>query len=379
MKASGIGSVAWDITDDQGHTHRVVIHDVLYVPEAQIRLLYPQQWSQLVKSRSNGSNEIIFLNRSEGVVLHWNKGRSTKTIPWSHKTNTAYMRTATGYNNAIDFSRASTPHLKKNDTTLIYINETSLEENLYASNNTNTGTDQVFNIDLDSIAKSSNNSSLELRAQRDEAELIRWHQRLSHISFKRLKLLCMIGILPRRLASVPNPKYLACIYRELTRKPWRTKSSNSRIKVTTFSQPGECVSVDQLESPVPGFVAQLKGKLTKIRYRAATVDHASRFGYIHFQPNLTSKSPLEAKQAFENYAVKSQIKIKYYHCNNSRFADNAFKNSAQVNNQTILYCGVNAQFQHGIAEKRIRDSQEAACTMLNHAKIRWPEAVNVNL
>ena len=46
MKASGIGPVAWDITDDQGHTHRVVIHDVLYVPEAQVRLLCPQQWSQ---------------------------------------------------------------------------------------------------------------------------------------------------------------------------------------------------------------------------------------------------------------------------------------------------------------------------------------------
>ena len=199
---------------------------------------------------------MISLNTSEGVVLHWNKGRSTKTISWSHKINTAYMRTTAGYNNAIDFSKVSTPHLKKNNTFLIYLNKTSLEENINASDNANTGTDQVFNIDLDSITKSSNNSSLELRAQRDEAELIRWHQRLSHISFKRLKLLCMIGILPRRLASVPNPKCLAYIYRKLNRKLWRTKSSNSRIKVTTFSQPGECVSVDQLESPVPGFVAQ---------------------------------------------------------------------------------------------------------------------------
>ena len=87
-----------------------------------------------------------------------------KNFSWSDKTNTAYMRTATGYNNVTDFSRVSTLHLKKNDTTLIYINETSLEENINASDNTNTGTDQVFNIDLDSIVKSSNNSSQELSA-----------------------------------------------------------------------------------------------------------------------------------------------------------------------------------------------------------------------
>ena len=132
---------------------------------------------------------------------------------------------------------------------------------------------------------------------------------------------------------------------------------------------------------MPGFVAQLKGRLTKTRYRAATifVDHASRFGYVHLQPDLTSRSTVQAKQAFENYAAKSRIKIKHYHCDNGRFADNAFKDSAQSNNQTISYCGVNAHFQNGIAEKRIRDLQESARTMLIHAKMRWPEAVNVNL
>ena len=60
-------------------------------------------------------------------------------------------------------------------------------------------------------------------------------------------------------------------------------------------------------------------------------------------------------------------------------ADNAFKNSVQDNNQTILYCEVNVHFQNGIVEKRIRDLQETARTMLIHAKIRWPEAFNINL
>ena len=368
MKASGIGSVAWNITDDQGHTHRIIIHDVLYVPQAQVRLLCPQQWSQQVKSRTQGSDQMISVNTSEGIVFYWNNGRSTKTIPWSEKTNTAYMRTATGFDNAIEFSRVTTPHLKKLDTSVVYKVQKLPEENINTLDDEDYSNNQVFDLDLDSIGKTSNDSPQEIRAQKDEAELLRWHHRLSHLSFKRLKLLCLIGILPRRLANVPNPKCLACIYGKLTRKPWRTKSSNSRIKVTTFTQPGECVSVDQLVSPVPGFVAQLKGRLTKTRYRAATifVDHASRFGYVHLQPDLTSRSTVQAKQAFENYAAKSRIKIKHYHCDNGRFADNAFKDSAQSNNQTVSYCGVNAHFQNGIAKKRIRDLQESARTMLIH-------------
>jgi hypothetical protein len=40
---------------------------------------------------------------------------------------------------------------------------------------------------------------------------------------------------------------------------------------------------------------------------------------------------------------------------------------------------VNAHFQNGIAEKRIRDLQEPARNQLLHAKARWPAAVTTNL
>ena len=44
-----------------------------------------------------------------------------------------------------------------------------------------------------------------------------------------------------------------------------------------------------------------------------------------------------------------------------------------------MFCGVNAHFQNGIAEKRIRDLQEAARSQLLHAKHRWPSAVDTCL
>ena len=69
----------------------------------------------------------------------------------------------------------------------------------------------------------------------------------------------------------------------------------------------------------------------------------------------------------------------HYHCDNGRFADNAFKNDVRDKMQFISYCGVNAHFHNEIAEKRIRDLQESARTMLIHAKTKWPEAISIDL
>jgi hypothetical protein len=74
----------------------------------------------------------------------------------------------------------------------------------------------------------------------------------------------------------------ACEFGKAMRKAWRTKSKNQMIHRATA--PGACVLVDQMESQAVGFVAQLKGCLTKGRYQVATifVDHYSRSeGYVH--------------------------------------------------------------------------------------------------
>jgi hypothetical protein len=47
--------------------------------------------------------------------------------------------------------------------------------------------------------------------------------------------------------------------------------------------------------------------------------------------------------------------------------------------QSISYCGVNAHHQNGRAEKKIRDLQELARTMMLHAQHRWPNAINTHL
>jgi hypothetical protein len=67
------------------------------------------------------------------------------------------------------------------------------------------------------------------------------------------------------------------MYGAMTKRPWRTKGAQNKSKLRSVTNPGDCVSVDQLESNTQGFLAQLKGKFTKKRYGAATVfiDHTS--------------------------------------------------------------------------------------------------------
>jgi hypothetical protein len=141
------------------------------------------------------------------------------------------------------------------------------------------------------------------------------------------------------------------------------------------------VSVDQLESTTLGFIAQLKGKLTTQRYQYGTVfvDHYSRMTYVYLQRRLTSDETVQAKRAFERNCQILGVKVRHYHADNGRFADNGFINHCKLNNQTISYCGVNAHWQNGIAEKKIRDLQEKARTMLLYANHKWPTMLSPSL
>jgi hypothetical protein len=141
------------------------------------------------------------------------------------------------------------------------------------------------------------------------------------------------------------------------------------------------VSVDQLESSIPGFIGQMTGKLTNQHIVASTVyvDHASNLSYVYHQTSMTSEETLKSKLAFEKFAASHGVNIKHYHADNGRFNDKLFSKSIEEKGQTISFCGVGAHYQNGTAEKRIGDLQRRATTLLLHAQRRWPDAINTNL
>ena len=219
----------------------------------------------------------------------------------------------------------------------------------------------------------------ELEADDPKAELLRWHYRLGHLSFAKVQLLAKAGDIPRRLAKIKPPVCPGCLFGAMTRVPKQSKGRSNTI--FEASKPGEHVSVDQLISTQVGFVAQLKGKLTIKRYKAATVfvDHYSRMRFVHLMYGTSSEETIEAKRAFEKWCQESGVRILHYHCDNGRFADKAFMDHCAASGQRISYCGVNAHHQNGIAERAIRDIQDQARKQLLHAKAKWPAAVDLAL
>jgi hypothetical protein len=117
-----------------------------------------------------------------------------------------------------------------------------------------------------------------LSAKSPQAELLHRHYRLGHLPFACLRILSLIGTIPKCLLTVKALKCAGCMYGAITKQPWRMKGIQNKNKIRVATSPGDCISVNQLESLTPGFIAQLKGRLTKKRYGAATIfiDHANK-------------------------------------------------------------------------------------------------------
>jgi hypothetical protein len=94
---------------------------------------------------------------------------------------------------------------------------------------------------------------------------------------------------------------------------------------------------------------------------------------------VTKERTIKAKHSFKAYSHSHGVTIKHYHANNGRFAKNTFMNHCAKCHQMISFAGVNAHFQNALAEKRIHNLQDSACTMLVHAKHCWPQAISAHL
>ena len=95
----------------------------------------------------------------------------------------------------------------------------------------------------------------------------------------------------------------------MTKIPWCGKEAKASHEVFIATKPGECVSIDQMASTEVRFFAQLKGRLTKRRYKCATIfaDHFSRLRLVHLQSNNSSEETIEAKRAFETFAAEHGV------------------------------------------------------------------------
>ena len=411
------GTLLWKVEDDNGRLHHFKIPNSIYVPDGTIRLLSPQHWAQQATAALTDNRDSVrciqLWNRN---ILHWtvrnrpysktiyNDIRSNVPTFYSGYGNKKYSAFQSTVRDSIDHSyetcfSANTISDDENSTDENIVNQddapiissTNSSINLPLTVGGEKHIDQqtsvefenmntvISNIEPRDIATVIENDEEVLTGISDAAELKRWHYKLGHLSFNKLRILAENGIIPKKLAKVRSPKCACCIYGKMHRRPWRTKAKQGTIK--TAVRAGQCISVDQMESSSTGFIGQLKGKLTTKHFKYATVftDHFSRYTYVYMQSRLTSAETLDAKEAFEAHARSLGVKIENYHADNGRFADNAYLMDVKKKGQTITFCGVNAHWQNGIAERMIRTLRESGRTQLLHAIERWPAAASTHL
>jgi hypothetical protein len=130
-----------------------------------------------------------------------------------------------------------------------------------------------------------------------EAELFQWHERLSHMPLARIQKLASERVLPCRLARCRRLLCPACVYGKMTWRKWRNNPNTNSITPHDVER-GSMVSVDQLQSNLPGLIAQMKGVPTRKGYHIATVyvAHFSDFTYVHLQQTTSSVETLQSKR-----------------------------------------------------------------------------------
>lgn len=388
-----IGTIKWCVLDDTGKNRTVLLPDSFYVPSTHVRLLSPQHMAQ------NSTEKITCTLEANSMIITWKVGQSS-TVPISQDTsNIATIWSVPGYASYKAFRMVLRNTLEAPLEAADIINEETINRNKSEGdivtdiideppNEANTVREGPLNLDLVTLPSDlqtdmelDNLSETFLNLKKPEELKLMWHYKLGHISMDRIDRLAKLGYLPRVLASCAHPLCQACIYGKMTRRPWRTKPALTDVKSENATAPGEVVSVDQIESPVPGLVGQSKGIPTKARTRVATiyVDHFSSLSFVYLQQSTTGEETMRSKDAFEAYAGTYGITIKRYQADNGRFAENLWRKSVMEQKQALTFSGVGAHHQNGRAEKRIRDLQDLARSSLIHAHSKWPDAVSTHL
>ena len=213
----------------------------------------------------------------------------------------------------------------------------------------------------------------------DQKLWLRYHYNLKHLPKAYMKRLAEQGIIPKRLAKIEPPICVACLKGKQHKTPWRGRGKKVKtIRKPHQNFPGAQTSTDQMISPHGGMIPQMRGKLMKAKYYAATifVDHHTDYTYAHLMRDTTTDSTLEAKHAYEALLLSYGHRVRAYHGDNGRYAEPAFQEDAKRKSQGLTFCGSGQHSQNGIAENRIKQLCEDARTMLTHGMHMWPNVIN---
>jgi len=275
------GKIKWTWDDNQGRPHTFYLPNSLYAPTAKDRLLSLAQWSQSATDNTGTNKGTWSATYDDKIELHWKNNAYHRSVPYEKSNNIAMLRTTAG---ASAFVAAMKE--QDNDEQPVCFNINVVSDNEYDENDDDESVksqdDTIPITNTQSIKPrhpyEPQNSNIEVAYQPNviefhddtvefeplskrssehemtpSAELLRLHHRFAHLPFSQIQQMAINGHFSRRLATCKIPLCSACIFGKATRRPWRTKPTKEKEPPTKIiTAPGQCISIDQLELPLPG-------------------------------------------------------------------------------------------------------------------------------
>ena len=204
LKIIGTGTVRWRITDDTGKIHNINIENLLYVPDAPMCMISPQHWGQEANDHYAMEEGTRGITQSKNIILEWNQRNYQKTIPLCPSTNTGrFMSTPGSTKHRLFCAQVDDTTYSKDKKKVSYCMEINKEEEieLYDEQIDNPGersekkTTKIFATwDSEPEQRRSNEENIErdkveMKAELNQMELLRWHHCLGHISFAKMNRL----------------------------------------------------------------------------------------------------------------------------------------------------------------------------------------------
>ena len=230
-----------------------------------------------------------------------------------------------------------------------------------------------------------------------EKELLRWHQRLGHLAYKKVQYLMKTGVLAhseatRRLHRIAcrtgAVKCAACQFaKQRARSAPGTVSRLIESRQGVLSQgnlqPGQEVCVDH-------FICANKGRLFTSRGAtkegdmfsggAIFVDQASGFVHVEPQTSMTSHSTLRAKESYEAMCRDvGVIPQKYLSDNGTAFTSKEYQSHLMEFKQVQRFAGVGAHHHNARAERSIQTIMSISRAMMMHCFLHWPDMEDTSL
>ena len=338
---SGYGIVKWRLKDINGK-YRTLELPSYYVPQANVRLL--------------STSHLLQIYQDEHITLH----QDHLLLSGSTK----------------DSKRGAIKvHINPSDnlpTSLVFDDVSNPRANM-------------------SIINEVSNHNINL--QLPEKELLRWHCKLGHMGFNKIKYIMKSGGLTKnshlrnvhmKISKTNDcPKCAACLYGNQVRRsdPGKIHSQDVNKQNVLKKEdllPGQTISVDHFIIRTPGRLIEGNGqkKISGDMYSGGCifVDHASGYIHIILQAHMNTHETLAAKISFEEMCTQhGVVPLKYLTDNGTAFLSEEFVESLKEFQQHTIRGAPGAHHHNGIAERNIRTIMTIARTMLIHRSIHWPE------